>query len=360
MRNDDSSDIRWTLPLGRWGGRPARMHVFLVFGLVGTLYLSWLAGQRDDQTGNFMLFALTAVVVGVASLTLHVAAHIYAATQLAVPGGCIVVGPHGDFSESNCPSDPRGELTIALAGPGVNLLVALACLPGVIAASDTAFWYLLNPVCPHGLISGSSWLVALKFTLWFNWTLAVVNLLPARPFDGGPATMAIARLLYPRASRRRTERFVSRVGVFTGVGLLLAAIVFRDLAIDNIAPAWLPMILAGIVILFSRQRPLQQPLPDRSTEDELFGYDFSQGYTSLERSHARVDEADDDGPLERWLETRKQQRLEHQQELEAEEDALVDEILARVHENGLSDLSPEERMLLDRASERYRTRIDPS
>ena len=347
----------WTISLGRWGSRPVRLHVFFVLAVIGSLYLSWLAGQREMSVNAIWLAALSVAIVTV-SVAAHAAAHIYAATQLHVPADSLIIGPHGDFAESLPQAEPRAQLAIALAGPGVNLLIALACLPGVIAASESSVWPLLNPVSPHGLLTGPAWLVAWKLTLWFNWTLAIVNLLPARPFDGGPAALSIAQLLYTRTSRRRVERFVSRLGVFTGIGLLLAAALVREDFAGTLAPAWLPLLLTGIVVLFARQHS-SHPQPTRSSEDELFGYDFSQGYTSLEKSHARVDEAEDDGPLERWLETRKQQRRERQEQLEAEEDALVDEILARVHQHGLGGLTSEERSLLDRASMRYRTRTDP-
>ena len=147
-----------------------------------------------------------------------------------------------------------------------------------------------------------------------------------------------------------------RVGVFTGFALLIAAALSRD-ASGVLVPAWLPLIVLGAVVLFSSQRSTSGPPSHRPAEEELFGYDFSQGYTSLEKSHARIDDAeDDDGPLERWLETRREQRRERQEQLDAEEDARVDEILARVHEHGLAGLTAEERLLLDRVSMRYRAR----
>ncbi len=98
----------------------------------------------------------------------------------------------------------------------------------------------------------------------------------------------------------------------------------------------------------------------QSPDDAVFGYDFSEGYTSLERSQAQSEageeEDEDSGPLERWLDTRRQSRRQRQEQLEAEEDERVDEILARVHERGIESLSDEERMLLQRVSRRYRTR----
>jgi Zn-dependent protease len=354
-----STTFHWTVPLGRWGQTLVRLHVFFVLALVWTLYLSWLVGQRPGVENGLWL-ALLGVSILTLSVALHVAAHIYAATQLQASAGELTIGPQGDFSTVVAPHDPRSQIAISLAGPAVNLLVALACLPGVLASGEVAIWGLLNPFAPSDLVSGTPWSVVLKLTLWMNASLAFLNLLPARPMDGGPAALALAHLLYPRASRRRIEMFMARVGVFTGFGLLIAAALSRD-AGETLVPAWFSLTILAVLILFSAQRTPSQTIASRAPDDELFGYDFSQGYTSLERSHARVDEAEaDEGPLERWLETRREQRRERQEQLEAEEDARVDEILARVHQHGLGGLSPEERMLLNRVSMRYRTRMDQS
>ena len=353
-----SSSPDWTLSLGRWGQTSVRLHLLFVLAIIGTLYLSWLAGQREVVDSAVWL-ASVVVTVATLSIALHVASHIYAATQLHVLSPQMLIGPQGDFAERLC-TDAKTQLIISLAGPGVNLLIALACIPGLITASEAPIWPLLNPVSPQGIMAGTAWLIVLKLLFWFNWSLALLNLLPARPFDGGPALLSIAHLLYVRASRRRIERSVARVGVATGLGLLILAVLVRDVAAGGLVPGWLALLLIGTVVLFSSQAAGQRPLAERPAGHDLFGYDFSQGSADLEHSTARVDDIDDDGPLERWLETRKQQRRQRQKELEDEEDVLVDEILARVHEHGLSGLTAEERSILDRVSVRYRTRIDPS
>jgi hypothetical protein len=60
--------------------------------------------------------------------------------------------------------------------------------------------------------------------------------------------------------------------------------------------------------------------------------------------------------------------VEHQQrrpteqnrrEREAFEDARVDDILARLHDSSLAELSPEEVAVLQRASQRYKQRLRP-
>jgi len=265
----------------------------------------------------------------------------------------------GDIAELARWNDAKSQFIVALSGPAVNMLVALACMPGILASGETSLAGLLVPWSPSDLASGAGWLVTLKLALWINWTLALVNLLPACPFDGGPAALALGHVIYPRSSRRRIEKFVTRLGMFTGLTLVIAAVLARDAGPVALVPPWFSLLALGILVVFCSQRRPRPPASVDPPEDDLFGYDFSQGYTSLERSQPRVDEGEDEnGPLERWLDTRREARRQRQQQLEAEEERRVDEILARVLEDGLEGLTDEERMLLQRVSVRYRSRLD--
>jgi hypothetical protein len=241
----------------------------------------------------------------------------------------------------------------------MNLLIALACLPALLAADVANPWRLLNPLLPGDLTGGPLWLVALKLTLWINWTLLLVNLIPAYPLDGGRIAHALLRWLRPGISPRRSARIVGRVGMVAAVILILAAWLVHSTDTSQLVPPWLALLALGILVFFASQQEPTRRLPLTSPDDDVFGYDFSQGYTSLRRSEQELDEADeadDSGPLERWLDTRREARRQRQQQLEAEEDARVDEILARVHERGMHSLNSDERALLQRVAQRYRAR----
>jgi Zn-dependent protease len=347
----------WTVSLGRWKHVQVRLHLFVLLAVVCTLYLSWLAAKRDGEQGLIWISILSLVVLA-AGIAAHVIGHLYAAMQLEERIDGIVLGPLGDFASRASVADPRAALLIAAAGPAMNLLLALACAPLLWLAGGSGDIRLLHPLSPSLLTDGSTWVVALKLGIWINWMLAIVNLLPAYPFDGGPMTHAIVQLISPQSSPRRVRRIVARVGMLAAAVLLLIAVVMRSGESAQVAPPWLvPLVLATIVFCSALQEPARENslrLPD---DDSLFGYDFSQGYTSLARSEQPPEGGDEDsGPLERWLDTRREARRAKQEQIEAEEDALVDEILARVHERGMHSLSLEERSLLERAAARYRTR----
>lgn len=349
----------WSISLGQWNGVQLRLHIFFPLAIVSTLYLCWLSGQLGSAQGLIWL-ALLSVAVLTISVAVHVMGHLYAASRLERRIDSIVFSPWGDFATRFGGGDAQSFLIVMAAGPAVNLLVALVCTSLLMVTETPHVTSLLHPFAPGEIASGATWQVTLKLALWTNWMLAVVNLIPASLFDGGAAAGALLHLLFPSLGARRRQRLLTRTALAAGVALLLAAWLMRG-DTTQLVPAWLaPCMLAVIVLFSAQQRPLReydQRLPD---DEGPFGYDFSQGYTSLHRSSERqLDEPaePDASPLERWLDAHRRARQQRQEQLEAEEDALVDEILARVHEEGIASLTLEERALLQRVSMRYRTRM---
>jgi hypothetical protein len=90
-------------------------------------------------------------------------------------------------------------------------------------------------------------------------------------------------------------------------------------------------------------------------EDNLFGYDFSEGYTSLEGSGPKVRPYRENA-LVRWRRRRSEARRHRQAIKEAAEERRMDEILAKIHDQGRDALTPEEQRFLTRVSTKYRKR----
>jgi hypothetical protein len=244
-------------------------------------------------------------------------------------------------------------LVVALAGPLVNLAVCLVTTLGLLLSGETNVLGLLNPLYPHSLADPPDFLpVFLKLTFWLNWLLVVVNLLPAYPFDGGRALRAV---LWPVFGYRPSITVVARVAKATALVLCVVAWVMRDAFPTAPVPAWVPLVLIALLLWFSAKQDVAR-LDRQDFGDELFGYDFSQGYTSLERE-AEPSAGGQPGFLRRWLRQRREQKERQQREQEAAEESRVDDILARLHGRGLEGLSSEDRALLERVSARYRNRL---
>jgi hypothetical protein len=120
-------------------------------------------------------------------------------------------------------------------------------------------------------------------------------------------------------------------------------------------PLWMPLVLLAIVLFFSAKIEVEKLREQELGEQQWLGYDFSEGYTSLERSHEPEPEREP-GPLGRWIRRRQQVRAHRRRIAEEEEEWRVDDILARLHQSGIESLSSKDRALLHRVSARYRER----
>ncbi len=119
-------------------------------------------------------------------------------------------------------------------------------------------------------------------------------------------------------------------------------------------PAWVPLAVLGVCVLTFVFSPAHMS-QEKDGDEELFRYDFSQGYTSLEERDEPL-AGKSTGPLRRWLERKRAAREAQRLRIEQEEERQVDLILARLHDGGLDSLNPKERALLYRVSARYRSR----
>jgi CBS domain-containing protein len=140
------------------------------------------------------------------------------------------------------PEDPRQELLVALAGPAVNVALA-ALLLGVV--TPTA-WHDVQWV-------GGDFLSKL---LWVNVSLAVFNLIPAFPMDGGRALRALLamRMDYVRATQiaahigQGLALVFGLVGLFSNPFLVFIALFVWMGAASEASAALTRSVLGGIPV----------------------------------------------------------------------------------------------------------------
>ncbi len=90
-------------------------------------------------------------------------------------------------------------------------------------------------------------------------------------------------------------------------------------------------------------------------DDGVFGYDFSEGYTSLESGAPKV-RPYRESALKRWRRRRSELRRQRRIARDAAEERRMDEILEKLHREGRLALTDEENRFLVRVSARYRNR----
>lgn len=337
--------LSWNISLGRWAGVQIRLHVFFVlFALVALL-----AGPSG---ANQKLFWETAGVLAIffVSVLSHEVGHCLAAWRVGGMVDQVVLWPLGGLTQVNFSHDPQSEFVTAIAGPLVNLAFCVLALP-MLVLQQSNLAGLLNPLAPPVSANGLTWLNACEWLFWTNWLLTLVNCLPALPFDGG---RVLRSLLWAHHDIRHGVVLAARIAQGTALALwVLAALIHRN---GEYSFAALPFALVGILLFFSGRQEIER-LYEAESDDALFGYDFSQGYTSLEKTIPS--RRPSSGPVRRWLDDRRARRVERQRLVEADEERRADEVLARLHELGKEGLSVEELALLNRVSERLRNRLRP-
>jgi hypothetical protein len=124
--------------------------------------------------------------------------------------------------------------------------------------------------------------------------------------------------------------------------------------------AWI-VAFGALAMILSLHEWFQMRTSD-TLDDSFMGYDFSQGYTSLERSNKQNQPVVRRRPgwIESWRERRRLAKEQRARVAAEEAQQQLDAILAKVHLNGISSLTDAERRQLIRASARLRDRDKPA
>lgn len=215
-----------------------RLQVARVLGIPVFIHFSWLiifalitwtlatgyfpAASPDLPTLSYWVKGLVASLLFFASIFLHEMGHAAVALRHGVPIRSITLFVFGGVAEmEKDASDGRTELKIAIAGPIVSLL--LAGLFGSVAAS--------------GVLGEAGGSVA-RYLALINFVLALFNLVPAFPLDGG---RLLRGLLWRRQGKAEATRIAAGAGTLFAF-FLMAVGVLQLLSGQGIAGVWYILI----------------------------------------------------------------------------------------------------------------------
>jgi Zn-dependent protease/CBS domain-containing protein len=212
----------WSIPAGRIFGVELRVHLTFFFLLI-FVWLTESAAHGPANAGRGL--ALVGIIFG--SVVLHELGHALVAMRDGIPAKAIILLPIGGVTlldETQRPIEPgvltwKRDIRIALAGPLVNLIIAVVAGSVLFAlAPEIHFW--TKPYVYSGNLPGS--------LVWCNLWLALFNLLPAYPMDGGRVLRALfSRRMDPvRATRRAVSIGRAFATLFMLVGMLQPAYVW--------------------------------------------------------------------------------------------------------------------------------------
>ena len=192
--NTTTPSIGWSWRLGRLAGIDVYMHATFLLLLLWIGLVYWNKGGLPAavQGITFILLLFGCVV-------LHELGHALTARRFGIKTHHIVLLPIGGVASlEKMPDNPKEEILVALAGPAVNL--AIAALLWLWLSANPVTPSLTHPVQPH----------LLQNLLVLNLFLAVFNLLPAFPMDGGRVLRALLALWLPKAKATRTAATVGQ------------------------------------------------------------------------------------------------------------------------------------------------------
>jgi len=182
---------------------------FLAFYLVLTLSTRYFPVEIPHQGMRAYLAMGVAGALGLfLSIILHELAHAVMARRFGLPIGGITLFIFGGVAELRQePETPRSEFWVAIVGPVASIVIAGACFAGAIGA-EAAGWGMVTSV--------------LAFLALTNTVLALFNLVPAFPLDGGRVLRSI--IWWRTGNLRRATRIASLFGTVFGAILVLSGL----------------------------------------------------------------------------------------------------------------------------------------
>lgn len=204
--------MNWSFRIAKVKGIEIRVHATFALVLVWAAF-NWGVGQGLGLTGA--LYGITLISLLFVCVTLHELGHSLVARHYGMTVRDITLLPIGGLARlEGEPARPAQEFWMALAGPTVN--VVLAAMLGLVALPLLG-WHAVGGLDLLWERLNQPGLARLLLDLvTANVGLALFNLLPAFPMDGGRVLRALLAL---RMGKLNATRIAARVG--QGLGVLL-------------------------------------------------------------------------------------------------------------------------------------------
>ena len=187
--------MKWSLRIARVAGINLYVHATFLLIIVWVAVVSYAQARSASATVEAVAFVLALF----GCIVLHELGHALAARRYGIATRDITLLPIGGLARlERMPREPRQEMVVALAGPAVNFVLA-----GIIGIALAAFDALPTAEEAAGGLSFLARLMAV------NVFLALFNLLPAFPMDGGRVLRA---LLATRMGPLRATQAAATVG----------------------------------------------------------------------------------------------------------------------------------------------------
>ena len=232
--------MKKSLKIGSVAGIGIFLHWTFLLLLAGIFAFYLFQGS----TVGSALAGVGLIVAVFGCVVLHELGHALTARRFDVPTRHITLYPIGGIARlERIPSEPMKEFWIAIAGPAVNVVIALF-LTALIVVTGGSF-------APHTMLDpGSNVLATL---LWINVALVGFNMLPAFPMDGG-------RVLRALLATRNDYADATQTAASIGQGM---AILFGLFGLISLNPI---LLFIALFVYVGAQQEAQQAMMRALTE----------------------------------------------------------------------------------------------
>jgi Zn-dependent protease len=394
--------MSWSVPLFRAFGIPVKLHIFFIVVTLG-MFLRQTVFTEDNPVWWVDVLGFTVLLPFVIVL-IHEFGHCFGARYVGGEAKEILMWPLGGLAYVDVPHTPRANFIATAAGPGMNVVICVVCAvvlatagflpnanplanpftaemrsfydhkvhtspyglkvykPGTteLVPEQTFYdalakrqdrdrgvthWVVFRPEMAEQIANGLGgerfvapmWVVWVQWTFWLSWLLFLFNLIPAYPLDGG---RVLQEIVWARTDYRRGVVVAAYSGFFVSIVFLIVSIGTNEALFMGLA---LFMMYASSMALYQLD-----------AEDGPFGYDFSAGYTSLEKDDEPPPKPKKVGWFTRWRQARRARRMAREAEERARDEERMDQLLEKIARTGKESLTDEERRFLERVSARKR------
>jgi Zn-dependent protease len=222
-------------PIGRCFGIRLDVHAswFLIYAFVAWTVASAGSIAALGRTHALAIGAIAALAL-FAGVVIHELAHALVARAFGIQTRSIALFVFGGVAtlESE-PAHPHVDALVALAGPAAS---------AVLAALAFGALHVVDRIVPPGLADATAAILA--YVIWANVVLAVFNLIPAYPMDGGRVLRSL--LWWLRGDRDSATASASLVGIVLAAAFGVAGVV-AAVATRTWQFAWYVVLAAFLV-----------------------------------------------------------------------------------------------------------------
>jgi Zn-dependent protease len=254
--------MTWSWKLARIAGIDVYVHATFLMLLGWIAMIHWAEGRSVAAvvSGVGFILALFACVV------LHEFGHALTAQRYGIRTRDITLLPIGGLARmERLPKDPVQELWVALAGPAVNVVIALLLFALLRTSGD---WEAVDRV---GVARGTF----VERVMLANVALVAFNLLPAFPMDGGRVLRALLATRMDHAVATQRAAWVGQamaivfgfIGLFSNPILVFIAFFIWIGAGQEASVVQMQSALAGVMVRQAMLTNFQTVTPENTLGD---------------------------------------------------------------------------------------------